>query len=156
MKRLSLFALALAATFSSLGCSFKTVDGPVTVTTKQLPEASKPGVQEGAKEVLGTSCTRVVLLIIPVGIATAESAYSDALAQAPGTDTLLDYQARVSGIFITPFYYQVCAEVHGFAISSKAFVAAAGDKALAVAKVEDSQRQWQAEKVTLAERAASR
>lgn len=152
MKRLSLFAMAFATMCSSLGCTFKTVDGPVTVTTKQLPEASKPSVQESAKEVSGSSCTRVVLLIIPVGIATAEGAYSDALAQAPGADTLLDYQARVSGVFITPFYYQVCTEVHGFAISSKAFVAAANDKGAALAKVEDSHRKWEAEKVTLVAR----
>jgi hypothetical protein len=149
MKRLSVIGLALAAIFSSLGCSIKTVDGPVTVTTKQLPEASKPSVQEGAKEVFGSSCTRVVLLIIPVGIATAEGAYSDALAQAPGADTLLDYQARVSGVYVFPFYTQICTEVHGFAVASKAFVGAATDKVAAVAKLEESQRKWEAEKVTL-------
>jgi hypothetical protein len=121
MSRLAIVLVATLAA-SSLACTVKTVDHPVTVTTKQLPEASKPEVVKNAKEVTGESCNRVVLLIIPVGFATAESAYADALSKAPGADTLLNYEARTNMLFITPFYYEVCTEVHGFAISSKNFV----------------------------------
>jgi hypothetical protein len=122
-----LLALAVAAGASSLGCTITTIDSPVTVTTKQLPEASKPDVVAAAKEVTGSSCDRVVLMIIPVGFATVESAYAEALAQAPGADMLLNYETRSSLVFIAPFYYQVCSEVHGFAVSSQQ-VALAGER----------------------------
>lgn len=116
MKRLLLASLlALGAA----GCTTKTVAGPVTVTTKQLPEASRPDVARGAVEVTGESCSRLILLLIPAGFATAESAYADALSKAPGADTLVSYEARLSAIFITPFYYETCTIVHGYAISSK-------------------------------------
>ncbi len=98
-------------------CTVKTLDAPVTVTTKILPEL--PNSTRVGVEVTGSSCNRVALLIIPVGFATAESAYQDALSKAPGTDTLISYEARATNLFIFPFYYEVCTEVHGFAVSSK-------------------------------------
>lgn len=120
MNRFSI-ALASLLAVSSLACTVKTVDHPVTVTTKQLPEASKPEVIKNAKEVVGSSCNRVVLLIIPVGFATAEGAYADALSKAPGADMLINYEARTTFLAIEPFYLEACTEVHGFAISSKLF-----------------------------------
>jgi hypothetical protein len=111
--------LAIALGLSSAACTVKTLEGPVTVTTKPLPEATKPEVVKAAKEVKGSSCSRVVLSIIPVGFATAEAAYADALGQAPGADVLLNYEARATTLVVIPFYYEVCTEVHGFAISSK-------------------------------------
>src|SRR5262245_42195133 len=113
-------AMVLAGfALASMGCTVKTVDKPVTVTTKILPELTKPEVAKSAVKVQGESCSRVILLLIPVGIATAESAYAEALTKAPGTDALISYEARQTLTFIFPFYYQVCAEAHGFAINSK-------------------------------------
>jgi hypothetical protein len=146
MNRSTTCALALAASFASVACTVKTVDRPVTVTTKQLPEASRPDVVNAAKEVKGESCSRVILLIIPAGFATAESAYADALGQAPGADVLLNYEARASVLVIAPFYYQVCTEVHGFAVSSKALVAASADRSGAAEDVAFWQRKWETEK----------
>ena len=114
-------ALVLALGLASAGCTVNTVNQPITVTTKALPEAASPEVMKTAKEVKGSSCNRVALLIIPVGFATAESAFADALSQAPGADMLLNYEARLSTLVVAPFYYEVCTEVHGFAISSKDF-----------------------------------
>lgn len=114
MKRwLLLFALLATA-----GCTTKTIPGPLVVSTRPLPEME--GSAPRAKRVRGQSCERVVLLLIPVGFATVKSAYEDALAEAPGTDTLIDYQERVNGLFLFPFYHQLCTEVHGYAVSSKA------------------------------------
>ena len=156
MKRRAIFcAAALAAAATSAGCTVKTVDRPVTVTTKQLPEASKPEVVSAAREVKGESCSRVVLLFIPVGFATAESAYADALGQAPGADVLLNYEARMSMFFFAPFYYQICSEVHGFAVSSKSMVASSADKAAAEAEVDTWQRKWSDDRKSLAAQAAS-
>jgi hypothetical protein len=107
---------ALLVMLTLAGCTVKTIEPPVTVTTKNLPELSHP---QGAKEVRGSSCTRVAILIIPVGFGTAEAAYADALEQAPGTDALLNYESRSSVVFAFPFYYHVCSEVHGYAVSSK-------------------------------------
>ncbi|HVH46300.1 MAG TPA: hypothetical protein VM925_28360 [Labilithrix sp.] len=152
MKRSSIL-LAMALTASSAGCTIKTVDKPVTVTTKQLPEASKPEIVKAAKEVTGQSCNRVVLLFIPVGFATAESAYAEALGQAPGTDMLLNYEARANVLFITPFYYQVCTQVHGLAVNSKTFVAAAENPSAARAELDAWRRKWDDEKATVVARA---
>lgn len=153
-------SIGLLFTFmtAGLGCTYRTVDRPVTVTTKQLPEASKPEVVRAAKEVSGQSCNRVVLLFIPVGFATAERAYAEALAQAPGADTLINYEARVTHVGALPFYYQICTEVHGFALSSKQFVASAEDKAAATATIEHWQDKWNAEKreTLVASRGSSR
>lgn len=114
MRTLGSLALALALG----GCTVKTVDAPVTVTTKPLPELSRPELVAEAKEVTGESCARVVLGFIPIGIATVNAAVEDALAQAPGSDTLLRYEERQS--FVTALvYYQVCTIVHGYAVSSK-------------------------------------
>jgi hypothetical protein len=112
--------LGLTLALGATGCTYKTVDRPVTVTTKILPELAKPNL---GKEVSGRSCNRVVLLIIPVGFATAESAYEDALAQSPGADALIGFEGRTTTLFIFPFYTQVCAVVHGFAVSSKTLTA---------------------------------
>ncbi len=116
--RIAMLVGALLAT----GCTVKTVDAPVTVTTKPLPELSRADVVAGAKEVRGSSCSRVVLGIIPVGIATVESAIEDALAQAPGTDVLLRYEERQSFVMML-VYLQACTEVHGYAVSSKSLAA---------------------------------
>lgn len=107
------FVLALSA----LGCTTQTVPGPLVVSTRPLPELGTPG--PSGKLVTGESCGRVVLLFIPVGFATAESAYNDALSQAPGADTIVNYEERVTNLFAFPFYYQVCTEIHGYAIASK-------------------------------------
>ena len=126
MKRAFLL-LVLAGALSLLaGCTTKTVDRPVTVTTKLLPELSKPEVVSAAKEVSGESCSRVILGLIPIGVATAEAAYADALAKAPGADALISYEARTSAVVVMFLYYQVCSEVHGYAVSSKSLVAKAG------------------------------
>jgi hypothetical protein len=122
MKRLRhLLALSLlsAPAFGLCGCTQTTVDRPVTVTTKPLPELSKAT----GRPVTGSSCGRVVLLIIPVGFATAESAYAEALGQSPGADALLNYEERRTHVFALPFYYQVCTVVHGYAVSSKTLTA---------------------------------
>jgi hypothetical protein len=112
---------ALAA--ASAGCTTTTVDRPITVTTKLLPELSAVDTANAGTEVSGTSCSRVVLLIIPAGFATAESAYAKALGQAPGADALVRYEARTNALVIFPFYYQVCTEVHGYAVKSETLVA---------------------------------
>jgi len=130
MKR-AFHLLVLAAALSSLaGCTTRTVDRPVTVTTKLLPELSKPEVVSAAKEVTGESCSRVILGLIPIGVATAEAAYADALAKAPGADALISYEARTSAVVVMFFYYQVCSEVHGYAVSSKSLVAKADGTSL--------------------------
>ena len=130
MKRATLLVLFAAALSSLAGCTTKTVDRPVTVTTKLLPELSKPDVVRAAKEVTGESCSRVILGLIPVGVATAEAAYADALAKAPGADALISYEARTSAVVIAFLYYQVCSELHGYAVSSKSLVAKAGGTSL--------------------------
>lgn len=115
MKAFFWFAFLLA--FAGTGCTTQTVPGPLVVSTRQLPELGTLGAN--AKRVNGESCSRVVLLVIPVGFATAESAYNDALSQAPGADTLVNYEERTTNLFLFPFYYQVCTEIHGYAVSSK-------------------------------------
>jgi hypothetical protein len=113
---------ALGLGLASSACTVKTVDRPVTVTTKLLPEAAHADATGAGQEVSGSSCNRVVLLFIPVGFATAERAYADALAQAPGADALVRYEARQRALFVFPFYYEVCSEVHGYAANSKSLV----------------------------------
>lgn len=113
-KVLATFALGALAT----GCTIKTVDGPLTVTTKPVPEALRPDVLAKAKEVTGESCSRVLLFFIPLGFATVDSAVEDALKKAPGTDTLLRYEERQS--LVSAFlYWEVCTVVHGYAVASK-------------------------------------
>lgn len=119
MSRLSALRALLFVALSATGCTYKTVDAPVTVTTKPMPEIANARVSGAAKEVSGESCSRVVLGFIPVGFATAEDAYADALSKAPGADALVSYEARTNAFFAFIFYYQVCTEVHGYAISSK-------------------------------------
>jgi hypothetical protein len=114
MKHLS---SALVLALSAFGCTTQTIPGPLVVSTRPVPELG-PG-SEPKQRVTGESCGRTVLLIIPVGIATVESAYEDALSQAPGADTLVDYEERVTNLFAFPFYYEVCTQVQGYAVSSK-------------------------------------
>lgn len=122
MKGFARTGLTLALT--ALGCTTQTVPGPLVVSTRPVPELGSPG--PNAKLVTGESCGRVVLLLIPVGFATAESAYQDALSQAPGADTLVNYEERVTDLFAFPFYYQVCTEIHGYAVAAKSKRSAAG------------------------------
>lgn len=91
---------------------------PVTVTTKVLPQAQVPA---GAKLVRGTSCSRITLAIIPLGFGTADSAFRDALAQAPGTDTLLAWHTKtdILGILAPFIYAQSCVTVEGYAVDSR-------------------------------------
>jgi hypothetical protein len=121
MKTVSYAAVVLA--LSALGCTTQTIPGPLVVSTRQVPELGTRGAD--AKPVVGESCGRVVLLVIPVGFATAESAYADALSQAPGSDTVVDIEQRTTNLFIFPFYYQICTEFHGYAVSSKSRTSAA-------------------------------
>ena len=127
MKAFAWAALALA--LAGTGCTVQTVPGPLVVSTRQLPELGTAGAN--TKRVTGESCGRVVLFIIPVGIATVESAYEDALSQAPGADTLVHYEERANNLFIFPFYYQACTEIHGYAVSSKSSAPAATPRASA-------------------------
>jgi hypothetical protein len=115
MKALSLATLVFA--LCGAACTTQTIPGPLVVSTRPIPELGASGVK--AKTVTGQSCGRVVLLIVPVGFATAENAYADALSQAPGADTLVNYEERVTNLFIFPFYYQICTEIHGNAVASK-------------------------------------
>jgi hypothetical protein len=115
MRALPCAALVLA--LSGMGCTTKTISGPLVVSTHPLPELGTDGAD--AKRVAGESCNRVVLLLIPVGFGTVESAYADALSQVPGADTIVDYEERTNNLFIFPLYYEVCTEVHGYAVSSK-------------------------------------
>jgi hypothetical protein len=123
MNRLTVLFAAFAVAIASTGCTIKTIDAPVTVTTKPLPELVRQDVVQAGREVRGRSCSRIVLTIIPVGIATIEDAVADALEQAPGTDTLLRYEERTDVVVVVPFYTQVCTEVHGYAVASKTLAA---------------------------------
>lgn len=115
MKALSSAALVLA--LAAFGCVTQTIPGPLVVSTRPIPELGTRG--EAKQPVTGESCGRTVLLIIPVGFATVESAYEDALSQSPGSDTVIEYEERVTNLFIFPFYYEVCTQIHGYAVASK-------------------------------------
>jgi hypothetical protein len=119
----ALSAALLFCALSAVGCTFETIPGPLVVSTRPLPELATAGPE--AKPVMGESCGRAVLMFIPVGIATAESAYKDALSQAPGADTIVNYEERVTNLFIFPFYYEVCTQIHGYAVASKSAARAA-------------------------------
>ncbi len=108
--RTLLLALPLLA-----GCTVITIPGPLSITTKPLPELATAG----GKEVRGKSCGRVLLMLIPIGYSSAEAAYDEALEAAPGTDTILRYETRVTDAFFSPLYAQFCTEIHGYAVSSK-------------------------------------
>jgi len=100
-----------------MGCTYQTIPGPLVVSTRPVPELATAEVK--GKPVAGKSCGRAVLMLIPIGIATAESAYKDALSQAPGTDTIVNYEERSTNLFLFPFYYEMCTEIHGYAVASK-------------------------------------
>jgi hypothetical protein len=111
---MSLRALLFAAPLLA-GCTVVTIPGPLSVTTKPLPELATAG----GKEVRGKSCGRVLLMLIPLGYSSAEAAYDEALESAPGSDTILRYETRVTDVFFSPLYAQFCTEIHGYAVSSK-------------------------------------
>ncbi len=139
--RLAFARLFLGGSLAGIGvagCTVKTIEPPLTVTTKHLPELA--GKADESKEVTGSSCARAVLLFIPVGFATAESAYADALAKAPGTDAIVDYEVRGTGFFVFPFYYEICTEVHGYAVSSKSLAAGTDPEAQRRRFVADARR----------------
>ena len=120
MRALATAALLLG--LCGMGCTYQTIPGPLVVSTRPVPELATPEVK--GKPVVGKSCGRAVLMLIPIGIATAESAYKDALSQAPGTDTLVNYEERSTNLFLFPFYYEICTEIHGYAVASKSAAAA--------------------------------
>jgi hypothetical protein len=121
MRALSAAAFVLG--LSGMACTYQTIPGPLVVSTRPLPELATAAPQ--AKLVSGESCARAVLMFIPIGIATAESAYKDALSQAPGADTLLHYEERTTNLFLFPFYYEACTQIHGYAVASKSGAPAA-------------------------------
>jgi hypothetical protein len=120
----SFLAVALA------GCTIPVFTKPVTVSTSPIPGKTEHG---GAKLVTGTSCSRLTLLIIPLGFGTSDAAFEDALAQAPGADTLVDWRMKqdVLAILATIIYFQSCVTVEGYAVDSSKLVQEAGDKAAA-------------------------
>ena len=111
MRALTVFGLGLLLASAS-GCVTQTIPGPLVVSTRPVPEL---GTHEtpAAKRVRGESCGRVALMFIPIGVATAEAAYEDALSQAPGTDTIVNYEERMNLLFLFPLYYEMCTEIHG-------------------------------------------
>jgi hypothetical protein len=120
----SLFAAGLA------GCSIPVFTKPVTVSTSAIPGKTEHG---DAKLVSGRSCSRLTLIIIPLGFGTSDAAFEDALAQAPGTDTLVDWRMKEDnlGILATIIYFQSCVTVEGYAVNSSKLVQDASDKAAA-------------------------
>jgi len=120
----SFLAVALA------GCTIPVFTKPVTVSTSSIPGKTEHG---DAKLVTGTSCSRLTLLIIPLGFGTSDAAFEDALAQAPGTDTLVDWRMKQDALAIlaTIIYFQSCVTVEGYAVASSKLVQEAGDKAAA-------------------------
>jgi len=124
---------AVAASFLALalaGCTIPVFTKPVTVSTSPIPGKTEHG---DAKLVTGTSCSRLTLLIIPLGFGTSDAAFEDALAKAPGTDTLVDWRMKqdVLAILATIIYFQSCVTVEGYAVSSSKLVQEAADKAAA-------------------------
>jgi hypothetical protein len=117
----ALASAALVLGLCGMGCTYTTVPGPLVVSTRPVPELATAEVK--GKPVTGKSCGRAVLMLIPIGIGTVESAYKDALSQAPGTDTIVNYEERSTNLFLFPFYYEVCTEVHGYAVASKSAAA---------------------------------
>lgn len=111
MKRFLRIA-ALAMALPGTACTTRPIDSSVTVTTKPLPELRGGRV---GKRVSGSSCTHVYLLVFPVGSAWTGRAYAEALAQAPGADTLVAFESRSTYFSIWPFYRRICTEAHGYA-----------------------------------------
>ena len=131
------------------GCSFPVFTEPVTITTKHF--ASFGEQAEKAPLVSGRSCSRVTLLFIPLGFGTATAAFDDALSNAQGADTLVDWHMKQDTLAIvgTLLYFENCITVEGKAIDSQDLVASAGPDSGAEAYV----RHWQLER-TRAEKAA--
>jgi hypothetical protein len=106
-------ALALVST---TGCSLPVFQDPVTVSTKSL---TMPAAEPGAPAVTGKSCSRVVLLILPVSFGTSNGAFKEALENAK-TDTLVNWRLRQTVAGFIPLYYQVCLVVEGQPASAAA------------------------------------
>ena len=118
--------LALAAS----GCSIPVFTKPVTVSTKPIPGMTDHG---DAKLVKGKSCSRLTLIIIPLGFGTSDSAFDDALAQSPGADTLVDWHMTedVLSIIGSVIYFQSCVTVEGYPVNASKLVSEAADPAAA-------------------------
>jgi hypothetical protein len=124
---------ALGAIFLVLflsGCSIPVFTKPVTVSTNPIPGKTEHG---DAKLVTGTSCSRTTLIFIPLGFGSSDSAFEDALAQAPGTDTLVDWRLKEEtlAIVLTILYAQSCVTVEGYAVNSSKVVKEAADPSAA-------------------------
>jgi hypothetical protein len=130
MARLCLAFAAVLLGLGLEGCSFPVFTKPVTVSTNPIPGKTEHG---DGKLVSGTSCSRTTLIVIPLGFGTSDSAFEDALAQAPGTDTLVDWRMKqdVLAILATIIYFQSCVTVEGYAVSSSKVVHDAADPAAA-------------------------
>ncbi len=109
------FVCGVLAAMLSVGCSEATIKPPLTITTKAQPNLVAPA---NAPRVVGSSCGRVILFVIPISVATAEHAFANALEKAPGADTLLEYETRSHATFIPPFFYEMCFDVHGIAVTA--------------------------------------
>jgi hypothetical protein len=111
---------------ASSGCTIPVFTKPVTVSTKAIPGMTDHG---DAKLVKGKSCSRMTLLIIPLGFGTSDSAFEDALSQAPGTDTLVDWHMTqdVLSIIGTVIYFQSCVTVEGYPVNASKLVRQARD-----------------------------
>lgn len=131
------------------GCAIPVFTEPVTITTKHF--ASFGEQTEKAPLVSGRSCSRVTLLVIPLGFGTATAAFDDALSNAQGADTLVDWHMKQDTLAIigTLIYFENCITVEGKAIDSQDLVANADANSGAEAYV----AHWQLER-TRAEKAA--
>ena len=117
---LLLFMLCLS------GCSIPVFTKPVTVSTKAIPGHTEHG---DAKLVKGESCSRLTLLIIPLGFGTSNSAFEDALSKSPGADTLVDWHMKEDAVAIVGslLYFQSCVTVEGYPVNAAKLVREASD-----------------------------
>jgi hypothetical protein len=130
-----LSAIASAASLV-IGCSVPVFTEPVTISTRHFESFSEQ--VESAPVVSGRSCSRLVLLFIPLGFATANGAFNDALANSEGADTLVDWHMKqdVLAIVGSLIYFENCIVVEGKAVNSSELVASAADGMEAQAFVE--------------------
>jgi len=144
-------SLLVACAALGAGCSVPVFTEPVTITTRHLPSFSEQ--VDAAPVVSGRSCSRMTLLVIPLGYATSNAAFNDALSQASGADTLVDWHMKqdVLAIVGSLIYFQNCIVVEGKAVNSAELVARADEPREARAFVEHWHRQRE-----LAEAASSR
>lgn len=130
-----LTAIACAAALV-IGCSVPVFTEPVTISTRHFASFSEQ--VESAPVVSGRSCSRLVLLFIPLGFATANGAFNDALSNSQGADTLVDWHMKqdVLAIVGSLIYFENCIVVEGKAVDSSELVASASDGQKAQAFVE--------------------